>query len=323
MKLGTLSLENNLILAPLLEVTTAPYRRFCRKLNKIGLVCIPMLYTKRIETNQHSIEHLLCKVEEEKPVSVQLIGSNIDALKKSLNFLGSFNIDVIDLNAGCPSKRAIHAQEGGYLMKDLEKLKEIINVAVKYSPFPISLKVRTGFGFKNTMEIANIINQFGIEFLTIHGRTVKDKFDGNKIDLDSIREIKNLLSIPIVGNGDIDSYTAAKKFMDYTGVDALMIGRGSIGNPTIFKQIEEGIDFENNIAIMQNNIKLYEQCIDDYLDGISRFPYSIESYKYIELKRNSIWLTKNIPNSRELRIKLGHAKSLNELRTELNEIFSL
>jgi len=122
MKLGSLSLENNLILAPLLEVTTAPYRRFCRKLNKVGLVCIPMLYSKRIETSPHTIEHLLHKIEEERPISIQLVGSDIQAIKKSLDFLENYNFDVLDINAGCPSKRAIRAQEGGYLLNDLNKL---------------------------------------------------------------------------------------------------------------------------------------------------------------------------------------------------------
>ena len=322
MKLGNLSLKNNLILSPLLEVTTAPYRRFCRKNSKIGLVCVPMLYTKRIETNSGSIKHLLYKVEEEKPISVQLVGSDIYAIKRSLNFLESYKLDLVDINAGCPSKRAIRAQEGGYLLKDLEKLSEILNTVVKYSSFPVSIKIRTGFGREDIQEIAKVINQFELEFLAIHGRTVRDRFDENKLDLDSIREIKKLVSIPVVGNGDIDGFSSAKKFIDYTGVDALMIGRCSIGNPTIFKQIEEMKDFENNISIMRDNINLYEQCINEYLEGIKRFPYSIESYKYIELKKNAIWLTKNIPNSRDLRIKLGRTKNLKELRAMFNEIFN-
>jgi tRNA-dihydrouridine synthase B len=322
MKLGTLSLENNLMLAPLLEVTSAPYRRFCRKLNKIGMVCVPMLYTKRVEKSPHTIEHLLHKIEEERPLSIQLIGSNIEALKKSIAFLESYKFDVLDINAGCPSKRAIKAEEGGYLLKDLPKLKLVLDTVIKHSSFPVSLKIRTGFNSKNTKGIVKIIEQSGIEFLTIHGRTVRDKFDETKLDLDSIHEVKSLLSIPIVGNGDIDSYKTAKEFSIYTEVDALMIGRGSIGNPTIFKQIENMEGFKNNRSIMQKNIILYEQCIDEYLEGISKFPYIIERYKYTELKRNAIWLTKNIPNSRELRIKLGHTKNLSELRTRLNEIFS-
>ena len=128
MKLGRLSLDNNLILAPLQEVTTGPFRRFCRKLNNIGLVSVPMLYTKRIATKPKSVKFSLYRIEEETPVSVQLIGSDPDALKVSLDYLESYQYNVLDINAGCPSRRAIKAMEGGYLLKDLERLKKLVKM---------------------------------------------------------------------------------------------------------------------------------------------------------------------------------------------------
>ena len=116
MKLGTLNLQNRYILAPMLNVTTAPYRRFCRKFQSIGLVSVPMLYTKRIEKDPKSVEKDLYKIEQERPISVQLIGSDPNALKNTIDHLNSYKFDILDLNAGCPSKRAIKAQEGGYLI---------------------------------------------------------------------------------------------------------------------------------------------------------------------------------------------------------------
>ncbi|MBA7711171.1 tRNA-dihydrouridine(20/20a) synthase [subsurface metagenome] len=133
MKLGTLNLKNRYILAPMLNVTTAPYRRFCRKFQEIGLVSVPMLYTKKIGKDPKSIERNLYKIEQEKPISIQIIGSNTESLKKTIDFLESYKYDVLDLNAGCPSKRAIKAKEGGFLMKNLDSLKSLIKIAVKYS----------------------------------------------------------------------------------------------------------------------------------------------------------------------------------------------
>jgi len=329
MKLGTLVLENNLILAPLLEVTTAPYRRFCRKFGKIGLVCVPMLYTKRIQNNPRTVLSNLYKIEKERPISIQLIGSDPIALRESVDFLESYQFDVLDINAGCPSKRAIKAKEGGYLLNDLKKLSSLIKVATKYSSHLISLKVRTGFKNSDNIEkLAKIVNKSSIDFITIHGRTVKDRFDDTTLNLKAVKKLKDLLKIPVVGNGSIDSPQSAKRFLDFTKVDGIMIGRGTMGNPEIFHQIneylKEGVElvFNNNLIKMKKHIELYEQCINNYLEENIEFPYPIERYKFMELKRNSIWLTKNIQTSTDIRIKISRAKNLDELRDIFEQIFN-
>ena len=329
MKLGTLVLENNLILAPLLEVTTAPYRRFCRKFGKIGLVCVPMLYTKRVQNNPRTVLSNLYNIEMERPISIQLIGSDPIALRESVDFLESYQFDVLDINAGCPSKRAIKAKEGGYLLNDLKKLSSLIKVATKYSSHLISLKVRTGFKNSDNIEkLAKIVNKSSIDFITIHGRTVKDRFDDTTLNLKAVKKLKDLLKIPVVGNGSIDSPQSAKRFLDFTKVDGIMIGRGTMGNPEIFHQIneylKEGVElvFNNNLIKMKKHIELYEQCINNYLEENIEFPYPIERYKFMELKRNSIWLTKNIQTSTDIRIKISRAKNLDELRDIFEQIFN-
>ena len=324
MKLGTLFLENNLILAPMLQVSTAPFRRFCRKFGKIGLVCAPMLYTKRIETQSRSVLRYLHKIEEERPVSVQLIGSNLDALKSSIDFLESYQFDVLDINAGCPSKRAIKAKEGGYLLKDLSRLEALLKASVKYSSRPVSLKIRTGFNNANKIDaISDIINRSGIEFLTVHGRTVRSRYNDLALDLNTLKKIKTLVKIPVVGNGNIDGGLSAEKFLTSTNVDALMIGRASMGNPEIFQQINQYLSDvkdpkeDNSFLKMRKYIKLYEKCVDEFLDGITDLPYSFEKFKFMELRRNAIWFTKNIQNSSNLRIQISKTKSLEELRNLL------
>ena len=330
MKLGTLTIKNNLFLAPLKEVTTAPYRRFCRKFYDIGLVCVPMLYTKRIETDPESISFDLYKIEEERPLSVQLIGGDPNALKISIDFLESYKFDVLDINAGCPSRRSINAKEGGYLLNDLVKLQKIIKIAVKYSSRPISLKIRTGVDNPNKIEkMVKLINNSGLDFLIVHGRTVKDRFNDSKLNLNYIKQVKEKISIPVIGNGDISNQFTAKRFLDSTGVDALMIGRGTIGNPEIFNQID--IYLKNNILISNNNdikkfkrkIELYEKFIDEFIEGNKLINFSLEEYKFIELKRNTIWLSKNIKDSSIIRTKLSKTKNLISLKKELQYIFDL
>ena len=329
MKMGPLSLKNNLFLAPMLNITTGPYRRFCRILNNIGLVSLPMLYAKRIETNPKSVERDLYKIEQERPISIQIIGSNIPALKNSLDFLSSYEFDLLDINAGCPSRRAIKAKEGGYLLNDLRLLTSILKVVIKFSPKPVSLKIRIGFqNLDNFEKLVQTIKNSEIALLIVHGRKVQDKFTNSTLDLEAIKRLKEALNIPIVGNGDIDNPIFAKKFLDYTKADALMIGRGSIGNPEIFSQIENYFlcakleKFENNLNKVEQYGKLYEQCIDEYLFDNNTLPYSPERYKFIELKRNMIWLTKQIENSTNIRIKIAQSVNLDDLKGKLSEIFN-
>jgi len=326
MKLGSISLKNNLMLSPMMNVTTAPYRRFCRLFFDIGLVCVPMLYTKRLMNSPKSLERELVKIEQERPISVQLIGSDIEALRKAIEYLESYRFDVIDINAGCPSKRAIQGKEGGYLLKDLPKLERILQIASKYSSRPISLKTRLGFHNSDKIgDLAKIVNNSNISFLTLHARTVESRFGNDTLNLDALKRIKELIRVPLIGNGDIVSPEIAKNVLEYTKVDALMIGRGSIGNPKIFHHINEyltkGIKIytPNNIDSLKNYVKIYEQVLDDYIEDI-KLNYSIEEYKFTELKRNAIWLTKNIKDSTFLRKELSVAKNLNQLRIILQNL---
>ncbi|TKJ21777.1 MAG: hypothetical protein CEE43_08795 [Promethearchaeota archaeon Loki_b32] len=326
MKLGSLNLKNRYLLAPMLNVTTNPFRRFCRYFFNIGLVYVPMLYTKKIEKHPKSIETDLYKIERENPIGIQLIGSDPEALKKSIDYIESYKFETLDLNAGCPSKRAIKAKEGGYLMKDLNTLKILVKVAVKYSAKPVSLKIRTGFEISvNIKEMAKIINDSGIDFAIIHARTVKSNFHEHALDLDTVKRLKEKLTIPLVGNGDIINPISAKHFIDYTNVDALMIGRESIGNPEIFNQIHEyftkgeEIPFKNDFALFRKYIKIYEDLIDDFLNGIS-YLINNEEIKFKELKRNAIWLTKNIRNSTPVRRDLSKVKNILQLKTIIERI---
>ncbi|MFX1274856.1 MAG: tRNA dihydrouridine synthase [Promethearchaeota archaeon] len=319
--------RRNIFLAPLQNVTTAPYRNFCRLFHDIGLVSVPMLYMKRITSNPNFLQEDLYKIKEERPISIQLIGNDKEALENSIEYLESYEFDVLDINAGCPSRRAINSQSGGYLIKDLENLQKLLQVALKKSSRPISLKTRIGFkNSDNIKEIASVINESGINFITVHARTVKNRFNDNHLNLEALKHFKEELNIPIIGNGDIVDPITAKYFLDYTKVDGLMIGRGSIGNPEIFSQIYEYIIHDkikpiNNDKIkMQSYFRLYEKMVDKFLTGIN-LGYPLDEYKFIELKRNAIWLTRDIENSTLIRSKLSKTKSLSQLKNILDNYF--
>jgi tRNA-dihydrouridine synthase B len=287
-----------------------------------------MLYAKRVEKNPETIEHKLYKIEEERPISIQLIGSDSLAIKKSINYLESYKFDVLDINAGCPSRRAIRSKEGGYLMKDLEKLSEILKIAVNSSSKPVSLKIRTGYDKPVDIEkVSKIINDSGIDFLIIHARSVRSRYLSGTLDLITVKKLKEKLVIPVVGNGDITDSISAKDFIEYTNVDAFMIGRESMGNPKIFQQIHlyltknECTPLKHSRNLIKKYINLYESEIDVFLEGIS-YPNGNDDFKFIELKRNSIWLTKYIENSSVIRTRLSKTKNLNHLKLTLKEIFN-
>ena len=324
MKLGTLELTNRYILAPMQNVTTGPYRRFCRNFHDIGLVSVPMIYAKRIAKNPKFLEFKLCKIEQEKPISIQLIGSDLDAIKTSIDSLESYNYDVLDINAGCPSRRAINAKEGGYLIKDLQLLNNIIHVVVKNCSKPVSLKIRTGFNRPVDLDqMATIANSSGISFLIIHARTVKSKYNDGALDLETVKNLKQKLRIPVVGNGNITNPKIAKEFIDYTEVDALMIGRESMGNPKIFNHIHQYLTknkllhFKNDKSLMRKFLNVYEKLIDDFLSDVLA-PHGNDEYKLIELKRNAIWLTKELENSTLFRTQLSKIKTLKQLKLTLD-----
>ena len=320
MKLGSLNLKNNLILAPLMNITTPVYRRFCRHFSEIGLVCAPMLYTKRLMKNPKFVEHELYKIEEERPISIQLIGSEPKSLIKAIEYLESYKFDVLDLNAGCPSKRAIKGKDGGYLLNDLKKLGELVNICLKYSSRPVSLKSRLGFETSdNISELAKLINNTELDFVTIHARSVKSGFNESTLNIEALKQLRKMINIPLVGNGDINDPKMAEYLLDYTKADAIMIGRGSMGYPEIFSHIHEfltkGLEFSHNnsINLMKKFADLYEKYIDKVLEG-NTLEYPHEDYKFVELKRNAIWLTKNIKDSTSIRRKLSNTKNIEQLK---------
>ena len=326
MKIENLQLKNNLFLAPLQNITTGPYRRFCRHYSTIGMVYVPMIYMLRVVNSFESVKEELVKIEEEKPISIQLIGNNKETLIQSIDILESYQYDMLDINAGCPSRRAISSQRGGYLMGHLDELQTIINTAAKYSSKPVSLKIRTGlYNTTDINKLSTIINDSGISLLIVHARTVKERFEEGTLDLEFVRTIKDKVDIPVIGDGDIWDGKSAESFSKCTGVDGLMIGRATKGDPEVIKRIEtylktgKKVTPNKNMESFKHYVHVYEKIIDNYLKD-THIIENKPDFKYSELFRNVIWLTKDLPHSSALRRRLSKCKTLSQIKQALENL---
>jgi tRNA-dihydrouridine synthase B len=290
-------LKNKLILAPMAEVTSLPFRLLCRKYHA------SMAYTEQISAlaitrnSPRSLE-MASTNKKDKPIGLQLFGRNPKILTKAAKKLYK-NFNVIDINMGCPSKKIVKEGYGAALLKEKDRIKQIIQTLVKEIPRPITVKMRSGFKKNEALEIAKIIQASGASAITIHARTQTQGYSG-KADWSIIKQLKQHLKIPIIGNGDIIDGPSAKKMLAQTGCDYIMIGRAAKNNPFIFKQILHYLK-TNKILKQTNKLKLFTE------------------YKKLEtnfklLKMRALDFTKGLPNSNKLRNNLSNAKNLDQIK---------
>ena len=237
LKIGNVLLNNNLILAPMAGVTDLPFRLIVEKFNP-GLVCTEMVSSKALFYGDKKTKQLLKTDGEKTPVSMQIFGSDVESMAFAAKYVSEF-ADIVDINMGCPAPKVVKNGDGSRLLLDLNKVEKIISAVVANSKVPVTLKFRKGWDNENIVacEVAKIAEKNGISAITIHGRT-RDEFYGGKVDLDIIKKVKQSVNIPVIGNGDIVDEESAKYMLEYTGVDGIAIGRGTMGNPWIFAQIE-------------------------------------------------------------------------------------
>ena len=314
-KIGNVELPNNLILAPMAGVTNRPFRIICKKYGA-GMVCTEMASSRAMFHNDLKTKRLLNTEGEERPISMQIFGSDEESMMYATEQVSKI-ADIVDINMGCPAPKVVKNGDGSKLLLDLEKAEKILIAVVNKSTVPVTLKIRKGWDKENivAVEIAKIAERVGISAITVHGRTRSEFYTG-KADWDIIKKVKENVNIPVIGNGDVINAETAKEMFEYTGVDGIMIGRGSFGRPWIFKEI---------IEYLENGKKIEEPNNQEKLEVIKRhIDLAVEEKGEIavkELRKHIAWYTKNLKNSSEFRNSINQIETKEELVNKLDEYF--
>ena len=316
LKIGNVELENDLILAPMAGVTDLPFRTIVEKFNP-GLVCTEMVSSKALFYGDEKTKQLLKCDGEKRPISMQIFGSDPETMGFAAKYVSKL-ADIVDINMGCPAPKVVKNGDGSKLLLDLNKVEEIVKSVVANSEVPVTLKYRKGWDNNNIVacEVAKIAEKNGISAITIHGRT-RDEFYSGRADLDIIKEVKESVNIPVIGNGDVIDEESAKYMFEYTGVDGIMIGRGTMGNPWIFEQIQHYLENGDKLPSPTNQEK-YE-ILKEHIELDIR--YKGETVALNEMRKHIAWYTKNMPNSSSFRNYINKINTKDELISVIKEYF--
>ena len=309
LKIGNVLLENNLILAPMAGVTDLPFRLLCKE-QGAGLICTEMVSAKAIYFKNKNTESLMEIDERERPVSLQLFGSEPDLMAEIARQIEPRNFDILDINMGCPVPKVVNNGEGSALMKNPKLVHEIVSKVSKAIQKPVTVKIRKGFteDSVNAVEIAKILEDAGAAAVAVHGRTREQYYSG-QADWEIIRKVKEAVSIPVIGNGDVDSPQKAEALVKETGCDGIMMGRAVQGNPWLFSRI---------LHYQQTGELLPGPGMEEIKEMILRHAKMQLEYKgnytgMREMRKHVAWYTTGMPHSASVRRMVNEVESYEQL----------
>lgn len=309
MKIGNVVLENNIILAPMAGVTDLPFRQLCKE-QGAGMVCTEMVSAKAIAYHNKNTEALLTTTPQERPVSLQLFGSDPDIISEIAARIEERPFDILDLNMGCPVPKVAGNGEGSALMRNPKLVEQIISKTARAIKKPLTIKIRKGFcdAEVNAVEIARIAEGCGAAAVAVHGRTREQYYSG-QADWDIIRQVKEAVRIPVIGNGDVVSAESAGRMLKETGCDGVMVGRAARGNPWIFREIR---------AYLEGRAVPERPSREELLEMILRHARMQIAYKgevigMREMRKHVSWYTTGCPNSAKLRSAVNQVTTYQEL----------
>lgn len=317
--IGNKQLDNNILLAPMAGITDLPYRILCKEYGA-GLVFTELISAKGILYDNKNTKDMLQIDEREKPTALQLFGSDPAILGQIAKKVDEYPFDFIDLNCGCPAPKIVKNGEGSALMLDPTKIGNIVSELAQNSSKPITVKIRKGFTNDsiNAVEVAKIAEKNGASMITVHGRTRSEFFSG-VADWDIIRQVKENVSIPVIANGDIIDGITAKKALDVTKADGVMVGRGIYGNPSVFKNIITYLETGEVLPPLTKS----EVCSIVRTHTNMLCEYKGERVAVREMRKHLAWYTKGFHGSSKFRSTINKVETLDEINNLINEFEAL
>lgn len=315
-KIGNVEISNQVVLAPMAGICNSAYRQICKEMG-CGLIYAEMVSDKAITYNNQKTIDMLYMTDMERPISQQIFGSDKESFVAAAKYIEqNMHPDIIDINMGCPvPKVAVKAQAGSALLKDPVKIYDIVSSVVASVSVPVTVKIRSGWDSKhiNAVEVAKIVEKAGASAICVHPRTRSQGYSG-KADWNIIKEVKQSVSIPVIGNGDIKCPEDAKKMIDETNCDAVMIGRGVLGNPWLIRNTVSYLD-GGEITLPSINDRI-DMCLK-HLELLK----SLKSEKVacLEIRNHISWYFKGICGANELKNKVYQTSNIHDIILLLNE----